>query len=227
MKRLGAVLPMLLDMATPVISFYLLHVLLGVDPVLALTVGAAAAGVRTIWRAVRERRLNAFSLMMLFILAATVALVAITGDGRLVLAKSALIPAVGGMYGIVTTFAGRTLLYDVALPFVSQGDPRRAAAWRLAWETDRRFADRLRLLNLIWGIGFLVSAVARVVIVYHVPLNVAVLAGQIPTLGGLVLLAGLTKVMSGPLSSGLKVALGTRTAAQSVQADAALLLAGV
>jgi hypothetical protein len=195
---------MVIDMAAPVASFFVLHVLLGAGTILALCVGAVVAGLRTLYRAARLRRLSAFPLMMLVILAATLVLVFITGDPRLVLAKSAVIPAVGGSYGIITNFFGRTLLHDVAGPFVTKGDPRLTAAWQDCWEHDATFVRRLRLLNLIWGIGFVVSAVLRVVIIYRVPLDVAVLAGQVPTIVALLTLILLTRVLGGPLVAALR-----------------------
>lgn len=198
-RTAAALLPMLLDMLTPVASFYVLHFLFGVDAVVSLTVGALAAGARTAYRAVRDRRINAFSLMMMLLLGVTVLLVLITGDGRLILAKSAVVPAVGGTYGIITNFAGRTLLYDVAQPFVTRGDPRLVAAWQECWLTDTAFVRRLRLLNLLWGIGFITGAILRVVVIYQVPLDIAVLAGQVPTLGALAVLAVVTRLLGPPL----------------------------
>ncbi|GAA2560945.1 hypothetical protein GCM10010435_35660 [Winogradskya consettensis] len=198
-RQLAAILPMALDMAAPMISFVLLHLVLGVSPVIALTAGAFAAGLRVLYLAVRERRISAFSVLMLLIMAATIVLVLITGDPRLILAKSALIPALGGTWGIITNFVGRPLVFDVAGPFITKGDPELAASWRTAWEHEPEFVARLKLLNLIWGIGFLISAVLRVVIVYHVPLTVGVFAGQVPTLGGLVILILLTRRLGRPL----------------------------
>jgi hypothetical protein len=128
-----------------------------------------------------------------------VLLALITGDGRLILAKSAVVPAVGGLYGIVTTAIGRTLLYDVAQPFVTRGHPAMVAAWQECWRTEPGFVRRLRLLNLIWGIGFVIGAVLRVVVIYRVPLDVAVLAGQVPTLGMLLVLAAVTRLLGPPL----------------------------
>jgi hypothetical protein len=203
-RWISALAPMLLDMATPVVSFYLLHAIFGVSAVVSLTIGAVAAGLRTVYRAARDRRVNAFSAMMMLILVAAVVLVFITGDGRLILAKSALIPAVGGVYGIITTFAGRTLLYDVGQPFVTRGDKRLVAAWQACWLTDAAFARRLRALNLLWGVGFVVGAVLRVVVVYRAPLDVAVLAGQIPTVGVLLVLGVLTRLIGPPLARAMR-----------------------
>jgi hypothetical protein len=196
---LAALRPILLDMLVPVAGYYALHVLLGVDAVVALTAGALVVGVRTAYRAWRDRRVNAFSVMMILLLAATVVLALVTGDGRLILAKSAVVPAVGGLYGIVTTAVGRTLLYDVAQPFVTRGRPAMVAAWQECWRTEPGFVRRLRLLNLLWGVGFVVSAVLRVVVIYQAPLDVAVLAGQVPTLGMLLVLAVVTRLLGPPL----------------------------
>jgi hypothetical protein len=202
-RQLAAVLPMLLDLSAPVLSFAVLYLVFGVSPVIALCVGAFAAGLRVLYQAVRTRRISAFAVLMLIIMAATIALVAITGDARLVLAKSALIPALGGTWGIITNFVGRPLIFDVASPFITKGDPRLEAAWQDCWQ-EPDFAARLRLINLIWGIGFLLSAVLRVVIIYHVPLTVAVFAGQAPTLLDLVLLIVLTKLLGRPLTAALR-----------------------
>ncbi|GAB2452806.1 hypothetical protein GCM10027187_21290 [Streptosporangium sandarakinum] len=221
--RLRATLPLLLDMAAPAVGFFLLHFLFGLSPVVALTAGAVVAGARTLYRSVRERRLSAFPAMMLLILAATLLLVFVTGDPRLLLAKSAVIPALGGAYGILTTFFGRTVLNDVVTPFVTKGDERLTAGWEDCWENDAAFARRLRLINLLWGIGFLTSAVLRVVIVYNVPLAVAVVAGQVPTLGGLVILILVTR----PLSAPLLTALHTRAAAVQAAGAAGATVSGV
>jgi hypothetical protein len=190
---------MVLDIATPVVSFYLLHFLFGIAPVPALTAGAVAVGARTVWRAVRDRAVNAFSLMTLVLLGATVLLVFITGDPRLVLAKSAVVPFIGGLYGLATEFFGRTLIFDVAQPFVTRGEPALVAGWRAAWDTDAAFVRRLRLLNILWGVGFVFSAVARVVLIYRLPLDVAVLVAQLPTIGTVLALGVTTWRLAPPL----------------------------
>src|SRR3569833_2349071 len=112
-RRLVALGPILLDMLAPVVSFYVLHFLFGVSPALALTAGALVAGLRGAYRAISERRIDAFPMMMMVLLAVSVARVFLTGDRRLVRAKSAVTPIVGGLYGLVTSLFGRTVLYDV------------------------------------------------------------------------------------------------------------------
>lgn len=219
--RLTALLPMLIDIATPVAGFYLLHFAFGLGPVAALTLGAVAAGSRTVWRTIRTRAVNTFSLMLLVLLGATVLLVLITGDGRIVLAKSAVIPFVGGLYGLATSLFGRALLYDVARPFATGDDPVLVEAWRESWERDPAFVRRLQLLNILWGLGFVTSAVLRVVLVYRLPLDVAVLAAQAPTVGMLLLLGAATWRLAPPLARAMRA----RAAAAPGPADAGTPLA--
>ncbi|AFU00994.1 VC0807 family protein [Nocardia brasiliensis] len=201
---LAAAAPMALDMAAPVVSFVVLHLVFGVSPVIALSIGAVVAGLRTVWRVLTERRLNAFSVMILVMLLATLLLVFITGDPRLVLAKSAVMPFVGGVYGLVTNYVGRAVVFDVVAPFVTKGEPGLVAAWEGGWAHDAQFRDRLRLINLLWGVGFIISAIARVVIIYSTPLEVAVFAGQLPTLVTLPVLIFTTVRLSGPLRAALR-----------------------
>ncbi|WP_018542745.1 VC0807 family protein [Streptomyces sp. MspMP-M5] len=193
------VYPLLLDMAAPAVSFFVLHFVFGAGPVLALSVGAAAAGLRTVVGCVRTRRLSAFPLMMMVTLVGSLVLTFVTGDARLVLAKSAVVPALGGVYGLVTTYFGRTVINDVVTPFITKGDPRLIAAWDAAWAEDPVFVRRFRLLNVLWGVGFVVAAVLRVVIVYTTPLSVAVVVSPLPTLAALISLALVSRVLGRPL----------------------------
>ncbi|RSM44887.1 hypothetical protein DMA12_15200 [Amycolatopsis balhimycina DSM 5908] len=203
-RRFAALGPLLLDLLAPVVSFSLLHYLFGVPPAPALTAGAVVAGLRGAYRAVTERRIDALPLMMTVLLAVSVLLVFLTGDARLVLAKSAVTPIVGGLYGLVTNLFGRTVFYDVLTPFATKGDPALLARWESAWDTDRRFARRIRQLNILWGVGFVLGGTARIVLVYRLPLDVAVLAGLAPTVvmvGGLMLL---TRLLWRPLEAVLR-----------------------
>lgn len=206
----AAAAPMALDMAAPVISFVVLHLVFGVSPVIALSVGAVVAGLRTVWRVATERRVNAFSVMILVMLLATLLLVFITGDPRLVLAKSAVMPFVGGVYGLITNYVGRAVVFDVVAPFVTKGDPRLIAAWEGGWNDDAHFRRRLRLINLLWGLGFIASAVTRVVIIYSTPLDIAVFAGQLPTLVTLPVLIFTTVRLAGPLRAALRRAIADK-----------------
>jgi hypothetical protein len=209
---------MAVDMAAPVTGFFMLHVLLGVTPVVALSVGAVVPAVRTLYQALRYRRLNAFSTLMLVLLAATLVTVLVTGDARFVLARAAVMPLCGGGYGLVTNFLGRPLVFDVIGPFVTKGDATSLDSWEHCWDHDARFRRRLRLINTIWGVAFIASALTRVVVIYRVGLGVAVVAAQIPTVICVITLAVSTRVLVRPLVEAVRARPAPRVGADRVAA---------
>lgn len=204
-RQLAAAVPIAGDMLVPVCSYGLVHGILGADAVVALTTGGLAAGLRGVVRGVRDRRLAAFPLMMTALLGISVLLTFLTGDARLMLAKTAVTPVVGGLYGLASHLVGRTVLYEVITPFATGGDPDRAAAWDTAWHREPAVRRRIRLLNLLWGVGFVAAGVVRLVIVYTVPLDLAVVVSQLPMLAALAVLALVTRWLWGPLRAVLAV----------------------
>jgi hypothetical protein len=79
--------------------------------------------------------------------------------------------------------------------FRHRGDPERLAAWERAWEQSETFRRDLRLLTVAWGAGLLIESVARVVVVYALPVDRAVVAAQLPMLIAIVLLVVLSRIL--------------------------------
>jgi hypothetical protein len=123
-----------------------------------------------------------------------VSLAWLTGDPRLLLAKSALLTARAGLYCVVICL-GRPLCYETAKPFATGGDPDRLADWEFAWQHSAALRRSLRVLTMVWGVDFLAESVARVVIVYSLPMNQAVLAAQIPGVVAIVVLVVTTRLL--------------------------------
>ena len=173
-------LPFLLDLAMPTVAYYVLHGLWGWSPVVALTVGGLLTAGHALSDAVRHRRANAFTVLVVFMIALSIALIWLTGDARFVLAKPAVFTAIAGAYCLGTCLVGRPLCFETAKPFATRGDPRRLAGWQNAWEHSPDFRRVLSLLTVAWGVGLLAESVARVVVAYALPMDWAVLAVQVP-----------------------------------------------
>lgn len=179
-SRVRAMVPLLIDVVAPLAVYYLLHSEFGMSDVGALTVGGLVGGVGVGAEALRHRRLDRLGLLVLLMFALTLALVAVTGDPRFVLAKPALFTAAAGLYCLATVTFGRPLLYDTAKPFAVGDDPDRAVAWDTAWQREPRIRRTLRGATVVWGLALLTESVARVVLTYRLPLHTAVWAVQIP-----------------------------------------------
>ena len=184
-SRRHSLLPILLDLLIPTVGYFLLHGA-GLSDVWALTIAGSATAVNALLTTVRRGRLDALGLLIVAEIAVSVALVASTGDPRLILARPAVYLAVAGVVNLVSCFAGRPLSYTAATPMATKGDPQRAVAYERAWHHSPELRAIHRQLTAGIGLAMLAYAVLRVLIVYSFPTATAVLAQEIP---GLLLIA--------------------------------------
>jgi hypothetical protein len=184
-SRLHTLLPTLLDLVIPTAGYFLLH-WAGLPDIWALTIAGAATAVNALITTIRRRRLDALGLLVVAEVAVSVALVAVTADPRLILARPAVYLAVAGVVNLISCFAGRPLSYTASTPMATKGDPQRAVAYERAWHHSPQLRAIHRQLTAGIGLAMIVYAILRVVIVYSFSTGTAVLGQELP---GLVLLA--------------------------------------
>jgi hypothetical protein len=184
-SRLRALLPTLLDLVIPTAGYFLLH-WAGLPDVWALTIAGAATGVNALVTTIRRGRLDALGLLVMAEIGVSIALVAVTADPRLILARPAVYLAVAGVVNLISCFAGRPLSYTASTPMATKGDPQRAVAYERAWHHSPQLRAIHRQLTAGIGLAMMVYAILRVVIVYSFSTGTAVLGQELP---GLVLLA--------------------------------------
>ena len=173
------------DIGVPVVAYYVL-VLFGVSDFVALLVGTLLAGANLIWEAVRERTLNPFSTVMLIVFGLGLVLSFLTGDPRfLLVVKSAVTGAVGLVF-LVTAARGRRPL---TLAAQQKWSPEQAAELGEEYRTDPDVQRGHRICSTVWGVGLVAESLLRVVIVYLLPLSVAVAASTVLLVA---VIAGLT-----------------------------------
>lgn len=177
--RLRAVLPLLVDVVGPVLVYLVLHRLFGFGDVLALTVGGLVGGVGVAVEALRTRRIDRLGVFVLALFALSIALIAVTGDARVVLVKPAVVTAAAGLY-CLATLRGRPLVMDTGRPFVAAVGPGAVQAWETGWRELPRMRRAIRGLTVLWGAALVGESVARAVVVYTQPLDTAVWASQLP-----------------------------------------------
>ena len=184
-SRRRTLLPILLDLIIPTAGYFLLH-WAGLSDVWALTIAGSATALNALLTTVRRGRLDALGLLIVAEIAVSVALVASTGDPRLILARPAVYLAVAGVVNLVSCFAGRPLSYTAATPMATKGDPVRAVAYERAWHHSPELRAIHRQLTAGIGLAMLAYAVIRVLIIYSFSIATAVVGQEIP---GLLLIA--------------------------------------
>jgi hypothetical protein len=127
-------------------------VLSGVFPALGVAVGI-----------VRHRRLDVVGALVLAGIAAGTVLGMVSHSARLVLLEGSVPTAMFGVACLGSLWTGRPLMFGFALAFVGPDTVRgreMTGLWRYAG-----FRHVFRVITAVWGVGFLLEAAVRVVIV--------------------------------------------------------------
>ncbi len=89
---------------------------------------------------------------------------ALGGTARVLLLRSALIPALFGVLYLVSLLFARPLFFYIARFFETGDDPVLIGEWNALW-TSTTFRSGMRLLTTGWGLGLLAETVVRLVLV--------------------------------------------------------------
>ncbi|MFK4250072.1 VC0807 family protein [Streptomyces angustmyceticus] len=172
-------LPLVLDLGVPLGSYYLLRSGFGLSEVAALGWSSVVPALRTVWGLVRGAGVNGLALVILVVNVVGLALSAMTGDPRLMLAKDSGVSSVVGISMIVSVYLGKPLMTAGLKPFVTKGKAERSAAWDRLMAGSVPFRRAERRFSLIWGTVLVVECVARVIGAYTVPVHTMVWLGSV------------------------------------------------
>ncbi|MFF8591605.1 VC0807 family protein [Streptomyces sp. NPDC015220] len=193
--------PLIVDVAVPLGSYYLLKEALGLSTFAALAWSSVVPAVRTGWSAVTERRTNGLALLILVVNVAGLLLSFVSGDPRLMLAKDSGVGSVVGIGILVSVALGRPMMTAGMKPFLVRGDAAREAAWQRlqSGTTDGSavFRSKERAFSLVWGVALLGECVARAVGAYTLPVDTMVWLGSVVMVATL----AVTWVVSGGLAA--------------------------
>ncbi|HEX3786574.1 MAG TPA: VC0807 family protein [Pseudonocardiaceae bacterium] len=168
------VLTVVFEVVVPMALFYGLRAA-GVSQWWALMAGILVAAPYTVWTMVRKRKVDLTALVTLSVLVLSVVLGLLSDDPRTLAIREGWTAALGGLFGIwmlVTVFVGRPaqLTLGRTIAEIKRG-AEGAAAWVARWDTDARFRRGMRINTAAWGAVLLTSAVAHVVLVYTLPID--------------------------------------------------------
>ncbi len=195
--RIRVLAPFALDLVLPVVAYWLLHAVFGLSPFWALGIGGLATMVNAIITTVRRGKLDGFGILVVIEVALSVVLLFVSDDPRVLLLKPAFYVGVAGVYALGSLFAGRPLVFEAGKPFATRGDPRMTEAYDRSWTVSEPFRAAIRAVTLVWGAGFLLDAVLRVIIVYSFPpaeITDSLLLSQVPLIAVLVAMIAYTRL---------------------------------
>jgi hypothetical protein len=182
------VLTVVFEVVVPMALFYGLRAA-GVSQWWALMAGVLVAAPYVVWTIVRDRRLDLIALVTLSVLVLSVVLGLLSDNPRTLAIREGWTAALGGVFGawmLVTVFVGRPaqLTLGRTIAEVKRG-AEGAAAWAGRWDTDARFRRGLRINTAAWGAVLLAGAVAHIVLVYTLPIDLISLVTNVVWFGSL------------------------------------------
>ncbi|PZT75159.1 MULTISPECIES: VC0807 family protein [unclassified Streptomyces] len=177
--------PLLVDVALPLASYYALKAA-GLSTFAALAWSSAVPAVRTVWGAVRERRLNGLAALMVSVNAVSLLLGLVAGDPRLMLLKDSGVSSIVGLTFLVTAVRGRPMLSAGLRPWLTRGEAAKSAAWERLAAGSPEFRRAETRFSAVWGGALLAECAVRAVGAYTVPVETMVWAGTVLMIGAMV-----------------------------------------
>ena len=194
-----AVRPLLIDVGIPVGTYYVLRNAFGVSLWLSLALSSIGPAVRAVAGLVAERKLNLLAMLMLAVNLAGIAVSFLTGDPRAMIAKDSIVSSVIAFAILGSAVLRRPLMSAGLRPFMTRGEPQRAAAWDRLSTASPRFRRLELLFSTIWGVALLAECGARLAGAYLLPVTTMVWLGTVMTLGAIVLAIAVGGAAASPI----------------------------
>jgi hypothetical protein len=172
-------MPLVIDVAVPIGSYYLFKDGFGTSTLMALGLSSVVPAVRTVWGVVKERTLNAFAALILLVNVAGLLLSFVAGDPRLMLAKDSGISSVIGIGILASVVMGKPMMTAGMKPWLVKGVAAREAAWTRLQDRSSAFRRAERVFSVVWGVVLLAECVVRVVGAYTLPVDTMVWMGSV------------------------------------------------
>ena len=171
------------DVAAPLAAYSLLRSA-GLTAVTALLLSGVFPALGVAIGAVRNRRLDVVGALVLAGIVVGTVLGLVSHSARLLLVEGSVPTAVFGVACLGSLRARRPLMFSLALEFTGPDTAKGQEMTRL-WQYEG-YRRVFRVITAVWGVGFLLEAALRVVIVYNTSTGTALasLQGHAVLLGG-------------------------------------------
>lgn len=161
-RTLGKIL--IIDVAAPLATYYLLRSA-GFSSVSALLLSGVVPALGFVADIARSRHVDVVGALVLTGIVVGTVLGLISHSAKLVLMEGSVPTAIFGLGCLGTLWTKRPLMYGLSLEFVGHDTPRgreMIGLWQYA-----EFRRIFRIITAVWGVGFLLEAAVRAVIVYN------------------------------------------------------------
>jgi hypothetical protein len=180
-------LPYLVDVLGPFVAYVAVRAF-GAGALWALTAAGLLSASITVVNSVRRRALDAVGALVLLELIASVVLLVVVHDARLLLVRPSFYTGIAAIYLLISAARGTPLSYAGSRPMAARGGPARLAAYERAWARSAEFRRMHRRGSAGFGVALALDSVLRVLIVYRAPVERAAWLSNVPHTVAIVLM---------------------------------------
>jgi intracellular septation protein A len=184
------------DVAGPLAAYSLLRSA-GMSTVSALLLSGVFPALGLTITAIRSRRLDAVGLLVLAGIVVGTILGLVFHSARLLLVEGSVPTAIFGVACLGSLRARRPLMYSFALELTGP-DTKKGREMTGFWQFEE-FRHIFRIITAVWGVGFLIEAALRVVIVYNTSTGTALAISKVSPYVTAAILSGWTIAYSAHL----------------------------
>ncbi|MGK4585687.1 VC0807 family protein [Kitasatospora sp. HPMI-4] len=167
------------ELGIPLGGYYLLHGL-GMSQWAALTVSGLLVLPWLALGMARRRRIEVMPVFTLLLLVVGALMSLVTGDPRTLLIRDSWLIGVLGLWVLGTLPTRRPFMLTTSRSVVAAkiGEDG-AQEWLRNWDRDPAFRRHIRVLTAVWGSGFTLDAVVRVVLACTLPVDAVPLVSTV------------------------------------------------
>jgi hypothetical protein len=151
------------DIGGPLVLYQLLRSA-GHSAVISLVLSGIFPAVGVAIKFARSRSVDAIGVLVLAGIAVGSLVGLLSGSARLLLLEGSVPTAVFGLLCLGSLWSRRPLMYRFAIEFMGGEDSPRGREFESLWQYQE-FRRVFRVITIVWGVGYLAEAGARVVIV--------------------------------------------------------------
>lgn len=173
-RTLGKIL--IIDVAAPLATYYLLRSA-GLSTVSALLLSGVVPALGFVVGLIRSRHVDVVGALVLTGIVVGTVLGLVSHSSKLVLMEASVPTAIFGLGCLATLWTKRPLMFGLSLEFIGRDTPRgreMTGLWQYA-----EFRRIFRIITAVWGVGFLLEAAVRAVIVYNTSAGTALAISKV------------------------------------------------
>jgi intracellular septation protein A len=165
------------DIAAPLVAYKLLRSA-GMSAVTSLVLTGVFPAIPVSFDAIKHRRLEVVGVLVLSGILVGTVLGLLSHSARLVLIEGSVPTGVLGVAFLGSLLARQPLMFTFAREFTGP-DTAKGQEMAYLWQTYEGFRRIFRIMTVVWGVGFLIEAGLRVVIVFNTSTGTALALSKV------------------------------------------------